>query len=153
MNSCTSLDSRYILFLGMNPSFNSIVWFHTFFVGILSLTFFLKIWIYLWDIRETNFLASSSDFAAFSSLFQISYSSVTFFTFIVCFFFSFFFLFYFFFLFSFSFYFFPSSFLFSFSFCFCYSNFTCFSLYCLLYFSEHLVIFTFSVLQSISGLW
>ena len=36
------------------------------FTRILSLAFFLKTWIYLWNIRETNFLAS--DFtASFSS--------------------------------------------------------------------------------------
>jgi len=66
---------------------------------------------------------------------------------------------FFFFFFSFSFfcsyfsYFFPFFPFFSFSFCFCYPNFFYFSLYCLLYFSEHLVIFTSPALQSISGLW
>ena len=51
-------------------------------------------------------------------------------------------------------YFFPSSFFFSsFFIYFCHSNFSCFSLYCLPYFSRHLVIFTTPILQSISELW
>ena len=43
----SSLDNRYIFsFLGTN-SFFSIVWSHIFLIGILSLTFFLKMWIHL----------------------------------------------------------------------------------------------------------
>ena len=46
-----------------------------------------------------------------------------------------------------------SSFLFSSSFCFYHPDFPYFSLYCLPHFTEHLVIFTSSVLQLISELW
>ena len=42
---------------------------------------------------------------------------------------------------------------FSSSFYFCYSDFSCFSLHCFSHSSRYLIIFTFSVLQSILGLW
>ena len=62
-----------------------------------------------------------------------------------------------FFIFSSFFCFFSSHFFFSFSFfsssfCFCYPNFLCFGLYCFPHFSEYLVIFISSIIQSISGL-
>ena len=42
-----------------------------------------KTLIYLWNFSGTSFFASASDFATFSSSFQISYSSATLFTSIV----------------------------------------------------------------------
>jgi len=140
MSSCnsslSSLDNRYTFpFLNINSSFMFIAWSHIFLISILSLAFLPKIWIYLWNLEGTNFLASSSDFAAFFSLFQISHFSIILFTFIV-------FLFlWFFFVFSFSsclLPFFPLS---SSSFYFCYPNVSCFSFYCFPYFSGYLVIF------------
>ena len=109
------------------------------------LSFLLKIWVYLWNLWDTNFLASSLDFAAFFFSFQISYSFATFFTSIVLFFFSLFFFFSSFFYYFSSFFFF-SSFLFSFSFCFYHTDFLCFGLQYLPHFFGHLVIFTFLVL-------
>ena len=142
-SSLSSLDNRYTLpFLGIKPSFVSMVWSHSFLVGILSLTFLLKIWIHLWNFSRTSFLAFASDFAVSSSSSQISHSSATLFTSIV-----------FSFLFSFSSHFLPAFSFASSSFCFCHPDFPCFSLHCLLHSSEHLVILTFSVFQSISGLW
>ena len=77
----SSLDDRYtFLFLSTNSFFISIAWFCNFFVSILSLVFFPKIWNYLWNFWKTNFLASSLDFAAYYSLSQIFYSSAIFFT-------------------------------------------------------------------------
>ena len=130
------------LFLSTNSSFISIMWSDNFFIGILSLAFFLKTWIYLWNPWGTNFLASSSDFAIFTSPFQIFYSFATFFTSII----------FFFLVFSSFFFHHPSSassLFFSSSFCFCYLNFLYFSLHYFPHFIEHLVIFTSSVLQSI----
>ena len=77
----SSLDNRYtFLFLSTNSFFISIAWSCNFFVSILSLVFFPKIWNYLWNFWGTNFLASSLDFAAYYSLSQIFYSSAIFFT-------------------------------------------------------------------------
>ena len=153
MNSYTSLlfsldNGRYytFFFLSTKPSFTSIAWFHNFFIGILLLAFFPKTWIYLWNLWGTNFLASSSDFAVFSSSSQISHSSATFFTSIILFFFCF-----------------SFSFLLSFVlsliflllllFLLFHPDFLCFGLHCFPYSSRHLIIFTSSILQSISGLW
>ena len=143
MNSCTSLCSSlnngYILsFLNTNTFFISIVWFYTF-IGIFLLCFFSNTQIHLWNFSGTNFFTSSSDFTTSSFLFYISHHSATFFTFIIL---SLFGLFFFFF-----------SFLFFSSFCFYHPDFPYFSLYCLPHFTEHLVIFTSSVLQLISELW
>ena len=112
-----------------------------------TLAFLLKTWIYLWKHSGTNFLASISNFAAFSFLSQISQFLASFFTFIILSFLDFFFSS---FLFSFLFLF---SFFSSFSFCFYQSNLLYLGLYCFPHSSRYLVIFTFSVLQSISGLW
>ena len=164
MNSHTSsfsfLDNRYIFpFLGINLSFMSIAWFQIFLVGILSDCFLPKTFIYLWNFSETNFFASTSDFATSFSLFQISYSSATLFIFIIFLsgfitinvhllvllipdLFS-----------AFSSCFFPASSFASSSFCFYHPAFLCFGLHCLLHSSGHLVIFTFLVFQLISGLW
>ena len=144
VNSCTSLlfflNNKYTFpFLGINHFFNSITWSDIFFIGILSLAFFLKTWIHLWNCWETNFLASSLDFSASSSSFQISIpllssSPLLFFSFSV------------FFLFS------ASLLYFSSSFYFCYLNFLCFSLHYLPHSSRHLFIFTSPIIQTISGL-
>ena len=100
----------------------------------------------------TSFLASASDFTVSSSSSQISHSFTSLSTSIVVSFLGFF-------LFSFSFFYPFSSHLFLFSslssffFCFCQPDFLCFDLHCFPYSSEHLVIFTSPVLQSISRLW
>ena len=61
----SSLNHGYTFpFLGTNSFFTSIAWFYNFFISILSLAFFSKMWIYLWNLWETNFLAFFSDFAA-----------------------------------------------------------------------------------------
>ena len=154
MNSHTSslsfLDNGYTFpFLSTNPFFISIIWSQIFYVGILSNYFLPNILIYLWNCSGTNFLASASDFAAFSSSSQISHSSAILFSSIVLSLFSFFF-----FCFSaFSSLFFPASSFASSSFCFCHHSFPCFGLHCFPHSSEHLVILTSPVLQSISGLW
>ena len=115
-------------------------------MGIHSDCFLPKTLIYLWNFSGTNFLASTSDFAISSSSSQISYSSATFFTSIVFSFFCFFF-------FLFSFCFLPASYFASSFFCFSQPNLPCFGLHYFPYSSGHLIIFTSSVLQSISGLW
>ena len=151
ISSLFFLDNRYtFLFLGTNPSFILIVWSYSFLVGILSLAFLLKIWIHLWNLSGTSFFISSSDFTVSFSSSQIYYSSIIFFTSIILFFFCFLFSFFSCFFFS---HFISSSSFFFFSFCFSHPNFSCFGLYCFLYFSGHLIIFTSSVLQLISGLW
>ena len=111
-------------------------------MGILSLAFLLKIWIHLWNLSGTSFFVSSFDFTVSFSSSQIYYSSIIFFTFIILFFFCFFFS-----------HFISSSSFFFFSFCFSHPDFSYFGLYCFLHFSGHLIIFTSSVLQLISGLW
>ena len=157
MNSCTSslssLNNGYTFpFFGTNPFLMLIVWPHSFIVGIHSLAFSPKTWIYLWKCSSTSFLASASDFAAFFSSPYISHSFTSFLTSIVLSFIDFFFFFFFF----------PhslSSHLLSFSspfsslFYFYQPDFPCFGLYCFPHFSGNLVILTSSVLQSISGLW
>ena len=105
---------------------------------ILTLCFFPNTQIHLWNFSGTNFFTSSSDFTS-SSLSHIFHPSTTFFTFITLFLFGLFFFFF--------------SFLFFSSFCFYHPDFLYFSLYCLPYFTEHLVIFISSVLQLISELW
>ena len=147
----SSLNNGYTFpFLGTNSSFNSIAWSHIFLIGIFSLTFFPKTLIHLWNHFGTNLLASSSDFAASSSLFQISHSLATFVIFIVfslfCFFF------FFFFSSSFSSHFLLSSFFFSFSFCFCYLDLPCLGLHCLPHSSEYIIILTSPIFQLISRL-
>ena len=148
MNSYTSSLSSLEMdksFPFLAQTFNSITWSHIFLISILSLVFFLKTWIYLWNLGGTNFLVFSLDFTTSSSLSQISYSFTILFTSIFSSFFSlFFFL---------SCCFFLSCFFFSSSFCFYYSSFPYFGLYHLLHSSKHLVIFTSSILQSILGLW
>ena len=114
-------------------------------MGIFSDYFLLKTLIHLWNFSRTKFFASASNFAASFSLSQISHSSATFLTSTVFPFFCF--------LFSFSSHFFPASSFASSSFCFFQPDFPCTSLYCLPHSSGHLIIFTFPVLQSISGLW
>ena len=132
----SSLDNRYtFLFVSTNPFFISIMWSHNFFISILSLPFFPKIWIHLWNLWETNFLAVSSDLAISFSSSYISHSSAIFFTSIILSFFGFFFFF-----FSFSSHFFIFFSLFSFFFYFCYPDFLCFSIYYLPYFFRHLVV-------------
>ena len=154
INSCTSslssLDSRYTFsFFGANFSFILITWFYNFLIGILSLVFLPKTWIYLWNLSGTSYFASFFDFAASSFSSQISHSSTIFFTSIILSFLDF--------SFSFSFcsffscFFFSSSF-FSLSFCFSQPDFPCFDLYCFSQSSRHLVIFTSLVLQLILGL-
>ena len=114
-------------------------------MGILSDCFLPKTLIRLWNFSGTNFFASASDFAAFSSSSHISHSSATLFIstvfFSLCF------------LFSLSSHFLPTFAFASSSFCFCHPDFPCFGLHCFPHSSRHLVIFTSSVLQSISGLW
>jgi len=157
MNLCisflSSLDNRYtFLFLGTNPFFVSMAWFHNFLVGILPLVFLPKTWIHLWKCFGTNLFTFSSDFVASSFLSHISYSSAILFTSTTFSFFGFIFFFSFFFFCSFSSPFFPFSSLFSSSFYFYHPNFPCFGLHCFLHFSGYLVIFTFPVLQLISRL-
>jgi len=137
-SSLSFLDKGYTFsFLSTNPYFTLIAWFHTFFIGVFLLTFFLKTWIYLWNLGGTNFLASSSDFTASFFLFQISHFSAIFF-YLHCSFF-------------FDFSCFPSSIpfslilfllFFSLYFYFYHPGFPYFGLYYFLYSSGHLIIFT-----------
>ena len=120
----------------------SITWFYSFFVVICLLAFLLKTWIHLWNLSRTSFFASASNFVASSSSSQISHSSAIFHTSISFGFFSF--LLFFLFL--------SASFFSSSSLCFCHPDFPCFGLYYFPHSSRHLIIFTSSVLQSISGL-
>ena len=102
-----------------------------------------KTYIYQWNHSGINFFAFFSNFTVSSSSSQIFHSSAIFFTSIVLSFLGFSFL--------------PPfsilSSLVSFFFCFCYPSFSCFGLYCFLHSSDYLIIFTSSILQSISELW
>ena len=123
----------------------SMVWSQIFLMGICFDCFLPKTLIHLWNFFGTSFFAPSSDLAASSSLSQIFHFSATLFTSTIFLSFSF--------LFSRSSHFCPASPLVSSSFYFSQPNFPWTSLHCLPHFSEHLIIFTSSVLQSISGLW
>lgn len=122
---------------------------------LLLYSFTFSLWVFFhslsfWKLRSTCRNQSSFlDFTASSSPFQIFYFFTTLFISTVFPLFNLLLLF-FFFLYSFSFH--SFSFFFSF-FCFCYPNFPCFNLHCFPHFLGHLVIFTSSVFQLISGLW
>ena len=157
MSSYTSLlsflDNGYtFLFFSTTSFFISIAWSYN----------FLLVSSHLFSFQRHEFICGTFEKPIFWPFLQIlwcsSYypkSSILLLSFLLLLFFLFLFFFFFFsssFFCSYFSYFFPFFPFFSSSFCFCYSNFLYFSLYYLLYFSEHLVIFTSPALQSISGL-